>query len=113
MSEQHNHAESNPSLPPAGGPQRQPGASGWGPLLPTLLSAAGGLAALWLLENQTHAVSRSAKAARGTADDLWHDAQGWADGGWPVEPDPSTHNLDPSSVAGAITPRTRALRRTS
>jgi len=27
----------------------------------------------------------------------------------PVEPDPATHNIDPSRIAGAVTPRTRAI----
>lgn len=54
--------------------------SGWGMALPALLTVGGGLAALWLLENQTGAVSRGAARARDTAEDLWHDAGEWAHG---------------------------------
>src|SRR5688500_20206593 len=56
-SESREHA----SLPPA---PREHGGPGMGLALPTLLTRAGGLAALRLLENQTGAVPRTAGRAR-------------------------------------------------
>lgn len=72
-------SEQSERLPPLPHEQRESG-SGWGMALPALLTVGGGIAALWLLENQTGAVSRGAARARDTAEDLWHDAGEWAHG---------------------------------
>jgi len=70
-SESREHA----SLPPA---SREHGGHGMGLALPTLLTLGGGLAALWLLENQTGAVTRTAGRARDAAQDWLHDAEDYS-----------------------------------
>lgn len=73
MTEHNQTSQHTSRIPPVAGESR-----GIGMVLPTLLSIAGGLAALWLLENQTGAVSRTARQARGKAEDLWEHAGKWA-----------------------------------
>ncbi len=72
MSEE-THASERP-LPP----QQQHQDGSWGMALPTLLTLGGGLAALWLLENQTQAVSRTAHRASDAAEDFLGNAGDWA-----------------------------------
>jgi hypothetical protein len=76
MSEQNNpeYSSNRPthaSLPPG---ERVDDSGGWRMALPALVTLGGGLAALWLLENQTGGVSRTAGRARETAGEWLHDA---------------------------------------
>lgn len=79
MSEQNNRTDASQpgehqQLPPMSDEHRR----GLGTALPTLLTLGGGLAALWLLENQTHLVSRTASGARDAAEDWLHDAEDYS-----------------------------------
>lgn len=77
MSEQERTHESHSTIPPH--PREHK--SGMGMSLPALLTIGGGLAALWLLENQTQAISRTAERAKESATEWWHEAEGVA-GDW-------------------------------
>ena len=75
MSDQNRPSEQS-SLPPASHEHSQ-GYSMLGMSVPTLLTLGTGLAAMWLLENQTQVLSRTASQARDKAEDWWHDAEDW------------------------------------
>jgi osmotically-inducible protein OsmY len=73
MSEQATTSNQSSRIPPLANQHSRPGSA-----LPAVLGLAGGIAALWLLEHQTGAVSRSARYVRDTAEEAWDRAGEWA-----------------------------------
>lgn len=73
MSEQATTSDQSSRIPPLPNQYSRHGIA-----LPAVLGLAGGIAALWLLEHQTGAVSRSARYVRDAAEEAWDRTGEWA-----------------------------------